>query len=82
MDIFIYFRERLPCGLDEIEDRISDALGDLGEVTGSGAGVAGSNIDVEITDEDTTEDEALKIIRGAVAELKLPASTAVDIHDR
>jgi len=82
MDVFLYFHERLSCGLDEIEDRVSDALGERGEVTGSGAGVSGSNIDVEITDDDVAEDEARKIIREAVAELNLPASSVVAINGR
>lgn len=46
MYALIYFPERLPVGLDVIEDEIEAKLADAGEVTGTGTGERGSNIDV------------------------------------
>jgi hypothetical protein len=38
MDAFIYTSERLPCGIDELEDALDTALGGRGEITGTGTG--------------------------------------------
>lgn len=81
MNLFIYFYDRLPCGLDEIEDELADALREFGEVTGAGTGVSGSNIDVEI-DNKIAEAEALKIVREALADLNLPSSTVIKINGK
>jgi hypothetical protein len=50
--IFIYGTERLPCALDEIEDEFQDRLQPFAEVTGTGTGESGWNIDLEL---ETTE---------------------------
>ncbi|GLO63608.1 hypothetical protein MACH09_41160 [Vibrio sp. MACH09] len=50
MDVFIYFSERLSVGIDVIEDTLDEALDGIGEVTGTGTGEKGSNIDVEVED--------------------------------
>ena len=48
MEMYIYFPHPLGIPRDEIEDLIQDSLGQAGEVTGAGAGLNGSNIDVEV----------------------------------
>lgn len=46
--VYIYFK-RLPEGywLDDIEEDLEAILGDVGELTGSGFGESGGNIDIE-----------------------------------
>ncbi len=46
--IFIYGTARLPCGLDEIEDQLQESVQPFAEVTGTGTGEAGWNIDLEL----------------------------------
>lgn len=53
MDIYIYFGQVEDIG--DLEDRIDEVLGDRGEVTGSGIGVSGGNIDIELYDETMLE---------------------------
>jgi hypothetical protein len=79
MDIFIYFFEQISYGLDEIEDALNEAFGTKGEVTGSGTGESGSNIDIEIISEDITKSSALVIVRKALSEFDLPLSTIVEV---
>ena len=79
MDAFIYMNERLPCGMDELEDALESALGDRGEVTGSGTGRTGSNIDVFLRDNAVSEEQALLLIRRALANYGLPGTTRVVI---
>jgi hypothetical protein len=79
MDAFIYFVDRLPCGLDEIEDALNSALGDKGEVTGVGTGQTGSNLDVFVKDDAMSEKQALLLIRQTLADYELPGTTRVVI---
>lgn len=79
MDIFIYMTGGLPCGLDELEDALDSALGDRGEVTGTGTGQAGSNIDVFIEEGELTAEQALLLIRRTLADCEVPASTKIVI---
>ena len=79
MDIFIYMTGRLPCGLDELEDALDSALGDRGEVTGTGTGQAGSNIDVSIEEGELSAEQALLLIRRTLADYDVPASTRIVI---
>ena len=44
--IFIYGAERLPVGLDVLEDDIFDRIEGQGDVTGTGTGERGWNIDL------------------------------------
>jgi hypothetical protein len=46
--IFIYGTARLPCALDEIEDELQDRVQPFAEVTGTGTGESGWNIDLEL----------------------------------
>jgi hypothetical protein len=66
MHAFIYFCCPLPVGLDELEDALEAALGQLGEVTGSGTGLAGSNLDVRFEDDKLTKQAAEQLLRAAV----------------
>ena len=77
MNVFVYVRGKLSCGRDEIEDAITEALGDAGEVTGGGAGTMGSNVDIEITDRSISADAAVETIRTALARFDLPRTSTV-----
>ncbi|WP_406697217.1 hypothetical protein V5E97_00125 [Singulisphaera sp. Ch08] len=68
---------KLPCGLDELEDAIDSALGDRGEVTGTGTGQVGSNIDVFIEEGDLSKAQALQLIRRILVDYGLPAATKI-----
>jgi len=81
MDIFIYFTSKASIVLDEIEDAIQEALGDKGEVTGSGLGKAGANIDVEIYEDEDGEEAANSIIE-CLKNMKVPIDTYMRIEDR
>jgi hypothetical protein len=82
MGAFIYMIDRLSCGMDELEDALDSALGDKGEVTGSGTGRAGSNIDLFIRDDAMSQEQALLLIRRALADYGLPGTTRVAIDGR
>jgi hypothetical protein len=77
MEAIIYIRDLMPYGLDEIEDAIEDALGDAGEVTGSGAGTKGSNFDIEVNDEDFDVAAVVALIRDALRSFQLPSSSVI-----
>lgn len=47
MDVFLYFPEA-DIALDELEEIVERVLSDDGEVTGSGIGTTGGNLDIEI----------------------------------
>ena len=82
MDAFIYAFVRLPCGIDAMEHALDTALGGRGEVTGTGTGPAGCNIDVFIKDGAMSEEQALLLIRRALADHGLPGMTRVVIDGR
>lgn len=46
--IFIYGPSLLPCGLDELEEELQDRVQPFAEVTGTGTGESGWNIDLEL----------------------------------
>ena len=79
MDAFIYFSEELPCGLDELEDALDAALRTHGEVCGSGTGAVGSNIDLFIQEVIWSKEEAVRLIRQALAEFLIPSKSTVMI---
>ena len=79
MDIFLYMTGRLPCGIDELEDALDSALGDQGEVTGTGTGQAGSNIDIFIEEGGLSKEQALLLIRQALADYGLSSATKIVI---
>lgn len=69
-------------GRSGIEDDLSEALehARLGEVTGGGGGIRGSNIDIEIEDEQKFE-QALELIRKVLRDLKVPAGTTITRYE-
>jgi hypothetical protein len=79
MNIFIYLFEPTGHGLDEIEDSIEEALDGRGNVTGTGTGNSGANIDIEVTDESITPERALAIVRRSLRNFNLPPSTQIAI---
>lgn len=52
MEIYIYFIPNQETEIDELEDEIEELLDEKGEVTGSGIGSMGANIDIEIYDDE------------------------------
>src|SRR5262245_12594864 len=80
MDAFVYFCEGLPIGLDELEAALDRALGSRGEVTGAGAGLAGGNIDIVISDPGVSAEKAVELIRSALALFDLPASSQLIVN--
>jgi hypothetical protein len=82
MDMFIYFSEPLGCGLDEIEDALDGALDGIGEVTGSGVGKSGSNLDIRIKSAKVSQEEALGLIRDALSPFNLPKSSRITIGNK
>ncbi|MCA8992550.1 MAG: hypothetical protein KDA69_18890 [Planctomycetaceae bacterium] len=81
MDVFIYFKERLPVGLDVLEDALDAALGENGEVTGSGTGQVGSNLDLYVDDNDMSVDEVVEMIRRALGVYGIPKSSTIVIGE-
>lgn len=77
MEAILYIRDKMPYGLDEIEDAIEDALGDAGEVTGSGTGTQGSNFDIEVNDEELDVAAIVDRIRNALRSFQLPSSSVI-----
>ncbi|MGI5289110.1 hypothetical protein ACQEVF_38005 [Nonomuraea polychroma] len=55
MEVFIYWLGDAWTSRADIEDAIEEVLGDQGEVTGTGAGDTGGNVDIEIFDDADTE---------------------------
>lgn len=82
MDVFIYFNERLPVGLDELEDALDAALGDEGEVTGTGTGGSGSNLDLFVKDGTMTDVEVVGLVREALTVFAVPKSSKIVIGDK
>ena len=81
MDVFIYFPDRLPYGRDELEDALNEALDGLGEVSGGGSGETGSNIDIEIFDEELTKSQIAALVRDALSTYNLPPSCYMTIEN-
>lgn len=79
MDVFIYFLDSTSLPLDGIEDALDDAFVGSGEVTGSGAGERGSNIDIEIMDDCMTTKEVKATIRECFERLGIVGPTKVVI---
>ncbi len=65
-------------GRSGIEDDLAEALecDGLGEVTGGGGGVRGSNIDIDIEDDSRLE-EALDRIRRILRDLRVPSTARI-----
>ena len=69
-------------GRDEVEDPLYDAFESkgIGEVSGGGGGIHGSNIDIEISDSDRLN-EALDLIKSTLYELKAPKTSVIEVFD-
>lgn len=68
MFIDVYFTERLPVDMDDVEDAFAE-LDDF-EVVGAGGGDLGSNIDLEVTSS-IPRDDALRKVAQVLSELDL-----------
>lgn len=79
MVIFIYTNGRLNSGIDELEDALDSALGERGEVTGTGTGQVGSNIDIFIEEGMISEEQALLLVQQVLVEFGLPSATKIII---
>lgn len=77
MDVFLNIQGRMAYSLDEIEDALDDAFHGLGEVTGSGTGIGGSNFDIEVTDGTVDVLQAVSIVRKALESYRLPETTHI-----
>lgn len=75
--IYIYFNN-IPgaYSLDEIEDDLTDLLGEQGEVTGTGIGGAGGNIDTEVY----KDMDILKDIKHYLISCGFEKATVLDIN--
>jgi hypothetical protein len=74
--VYIYFPMGMSTPRDELEDSIDQFLGGRGEVTGSGAGWSGSNLDVELVGDQFT-DEVFEGLLDLLRTLNVPAGTRV-----
>ncbi len=65
-------------GRDEIEDALDDDLQrhGIGEVTGGGSGIHGSDVDLEVYDESRVN-EAVATIQATLARLSAPSGTRI-----
>jgi hypothetical protein len=82
MIVLLYWDGRCSRAIDVLEDALDRALGEKGEVTGSGTGQAGGNVDLFIKDDAMSDGQVLLLIREALADDELPGSTWVVIDGR
>ncbi|KHL91218.1 hypothetical protein QW71_35935 [Paenibacillus sp. IHB B 3415] len=75
MDVFVYFKSKQSYSRDEIEEAIEEILETRGEVTGSGSGTNGSNLDIEIYDE--SDDEAVEQVKKVLRQMKVTNDTTI-----
>lgn len=66
----VYFSSDENVEIDELEDALGELLGDEGEVTGSGVGIRGGNIDIEFNNQSQIDD-----IVKALKKFNLPPDT-------
>lgn len=76
MDVFVYASPGFGRPLDEVEEAIESFLEQSGEVTGSGAGAQGANIDIEIYDV-VDPRTLLEGLRTFLASLSVPINTEI-----
>jgi hypothetical protein len=82
MDVFIYWYGAAPTSRDELEDTIDAILGDKGEVTGSGEGDTGGNIDIEFYQDADSEPLMSEIVRSIAGDLPRNAFYIADDEER
>ncbi|MDE5823150.1 MAG: hypothetical protein K2H91_00470 [Lachnospiraceae bacterium] len=75
--VYIYFQE-LPADytLGDIEDDLDDLIGDMIEVTGTGLGITGGNIDIEYYE----KSDALQKILSYLISRGFDSETILDIN--
>ena len=69
--VFLGFLGPIDAALGDIEDLLDEVLVGRGEVSGSGTGQTGSNVDLAINDDVSTE-EITSIIEECCRSLKIP----------
>ena len=79
--IYIYYK-RIPDGYarDDIEDKLEELLDGRGEVTGSGIGIDGGNIDIEIESNEVLD--ILGDIKAYLISCGFGADTFLDVNGR
>jgi hypothetical protein len=82
MDIFIYFSSKLTMSIDIIEEALDKLLNGNGEVTGTGTGESGSNVDIEIFESDVDEMEYIRFIKTTLQQLQVPQDTIIKFEDK
>lgn len=80
MQIFIYYYSQLGVARADIEAELEQLLQGRGEVTGSGGGLAGGNIDLEI--ETDKPDQVVAEICQLLRTLDFPRNTILDVDGR
>ena len=81
MFVAIYFNSKLTVPRDEIEDLLEQWFAGQGEVTGSGGGLGGTNIDIEADDELGVE-EVLSRIRDVLKRINAAPNTEIMVEDQ
>ena len=76
MDLFVYFPPNLGIDRDYVEESIQSVLGDIGEVTGGGAGQSGSNVDIEVF-QDIDIDRAIALVSKLLISINAPGETLI-----
>lgn len=79
MEAFVYISGRAGVAIDELEDAFDELLDGRGEVTGTGTGEKGSNIDLEIRDGELGVSEVVELCRSCLARLNVATPCEVNI---
>lgn len=66
MELCIYIRGVAGVAIGDLEDALDETLVGVGEVTGSGTGMGGSNIDIEVAEESLPKRDLVAKIREAL----------------
>ncbi|MDE7225004.1 MAG: hypothetical protein K2O34_14655 [Acetatifactor sp.] len=79
MYLYVYFKSFPEGGsLDELEDDLEKLLGENGEVTGSGVGASGGNIDIELFG----KENILQDIESYLLSYGFDAETVLDVNGK
>lgn len=63
MEIYIYFGSKEEVNIGDLEDKIDEILDDKGEVTGSGMGTNGGNLDIEVYDKNIFDNLLIELTK-------------------